>query len=206
MILYTLLARARSFPVFQLVDCQKWFPATSRGTVRLQLAQYVRRGYLRRLRRGLYLLNDGPRPHPWVIASRLKPGAIISLEAVLGEAGIIPETPLAVTALTEKRGGSYVLPQLGTFIFRHLDPAYLFGWSLADYPPYSVRVAYPEKALLDLLWFHRREKEPASYLEGLRLSFPKTFSWLRWRSLARQFQDPRLQEMARLVERQFHHH
>lgn len=206
MTLNSLLTQARRFPLFQITDCQKWFPGTTRGTLRLQLAHYVHRGYLSRLRRGLYLLNDEPRPHPWVIASRLKPGAIISLETVLGEAGVIPETPLSVTALTEKRGGNYALPRLGTFIFRHLDPAHLFGWSLANYPPYTVRVAKPEKALLDLLWFHRNEKEPESYLEELRLSFSETFSWRQFRLWARQFQDVRLQKLARLVERQFHRH
>ncbi len=204
MTIIQLMERARRFPIFRLEDCQKWFPRAKRGTLLLQLSNYVRRGYLRRLRRGLYLLNDLPAPHPLAVASRLKPEAVISLETVLSAAGILPDTALAVTAVTAQRSGRYVIPAAGgVFIFRHIQPALLFGWRLEQFPPYAARVAYPEKALLDLFWFHQREKDFASYLEGLRLSFPADFSWQRFRACARLFPNLRFQDMTRAVERRF---
>lgn len=198
--LQPLLDQTQDFPVFGVEDCQKWFPRTSRAVLLVQLTHYVKRGYLLRLRRGLYLLRREPRPHPFVMAACLKPGSIISLESVLSEGGIIPETSLAVTAVTDGRNTRYAFPQAGAFIFRRLLPRLLFGWQLAQFPPYSVRVAFPEKALLDLLWFHQREQNPAAYVEGLRLSFPPSFSWPRFRRFAREFNSARLQELARVVE------
>lgn len=197
--LHHLLARARLFPLFGVADCQKWFPASSRGVLLVQLAEYARQGYLLRLRRGLYLVNNEPRPHPFAVASRLRPEAVISLETVLSESGLMPETSFATVAVTGGRNARYSFPELGAFIFRHLEPRLLFGWRLERFPPYTARVASPEKALLDLLWLHQREKDAAAYVQGLRLSFPAPFSWSRFRSLARQYHQPRLWELARQV-------
>lgn len=204
MTLLQLLEHARRFPIFQIEDCQKWFPQAKRGTLLLQLSTYARRGYLLRLRRGLYMLNDLPMPHPFAVASRLKPEAVISLETVLSAAGVLPDTALAVTAITAQRGGRYVIPAAGgVFVFRHIQPVLLFGWRLEQFPPHAARVAYPEKALLDLFWLHQQEKNFASYLEGLRLSFPADFSWQRFRAFARLFPNPRFQNIIRMVERRF---
>lgn len=196
-----LINQTRQYPIFGVEDCQKWFPGTSRGVLLVQLTQYVKNDYLTRLRRGLYILNSEPRPHPLAIAARLRADAVITAESVLSAEGIIPETSFSVTALTAGRSTRFLLPKIGAFIFRHVEPRLLFGWRLNQYPPYAARVADIEKALLDLLWFHRGEKDTPAYLSGLRLTLPNNFSWSKFRRLAGQFNDPRLQKMAKLLER-----
>lgn len=203
--LYQLLERAQRFPLFGIEDCQKWFSTSSRGALLVQLSHYVAEGHLQRLRRGLYLLKSEPQPHPFAIASRLKPEATISLETILSQTGIMPETSLAITAVTDKRNVHYSFPQIGSFIFRHLEPRLLFGWGIEQFGPYAVRVSTPEKALLDLLWLHQREPHPQAYLQGLRLSFSARFSWNSFRSLAREFHSPRLTELSNLLESISHH-
>lgn len=200
-----LLAQSRQFPIFTVADCQKWFPDSGHATLLLQLANYTTSGRLLRLRRGLYLLNNDPTPDPLVIASSLKPECVISMETVLSRCGLIPETALAVVALTGGRNTNYSFPQLGSFIFQHLDPHLLFGWQFEQFPPYLARVARPEKALLDLLWFHRQEKDPLAYVRELRLSIPDSFSWSSFQKMARDFNQPRIIALARLIEHEYRH-
>ncbi len=177
MTILSLLEQARQYPIFSLSDCQQWFPRSNRATMILQLSQYAKRGQVIRLKPGLFALNAQPLPHPRVIASRLDTQSVVSLETVLQQSGMIPEIPFALTAVTSTKTHRFQIPAVGTFLFRHIKPQLMFGWELQDHQPYSVRVARPEKALLDLFWFHRFEKDPHGYIRELRLSIPKNFSW-----------------------------
>ena len=175
--LYALMEHAREYPIFTLEDCCKWFPDTARSTMILQLSTYVKRGLLARVKRGLYMLADVPEISPLVIASRIDTGSFISIESVLYRAGIIPESTFGTTALTTGRTRQFTLPPYGIVRFRHIKQSLNFGWNLEQFEQYSVRVATPEKALLDLLWFHRFEPDPSAYIQELRLDLPTGFSW-----------------------------
>lgn len=197
-----LAIRARGWPIFSVEDCQKWFPGTDRRTLIVQLSSYVKQGDLLRLKRGIYLLNQQPFPHPLAIASRLDPQAIISLETILNRAGLIPDIPFATTAVTPGRTMKVRLKNYGQqFIFRHIKPALVFGFKLEEYHPYTARVAEPEKALLDLLWFHRFEHDPAAYIHELRMTMPRNFSWKRFRRYASQYQHDGLVRLAQAIIR-----
>jgi len=198
----SLIEHARAFPIFSLEDCWKWFPDNTRSTLILQLWQYVRRGTLFRLKRGLYYYHDPSISiDPRVIASRLDVRAVVSLEAVLHDAGMTPEVPFAVTCVTPGKTMRYHYPALGTFIFRHIKPLLMFGWDVQKFPPYPVKIAHPEKALLDLFWFHRFEKEPERYVEGLRLSLPDGFSFRRLTSYAHVYDDANIIRMASHIKK-----
>lgn len=195
-----LAKKARNWPIFSIEDCQKWFPATGRRTLIFQLSSYVKQGDLLRLKRGVYLLNQQPFPHPFAIASRLDPQAIISLEAILNRTGIIPDIPFATTAVTPGRTATVRLRNsTQQFIFRHIKPTLIFGFKLEEYPPYTARVAEPEKALLDLLWFHRFERDGAAYIHELRLTIPKGFSWKRFEHYAKQFHHRQITRLAKII-------
>lgn len=190
MTIVSLLERARQYPVFSLTDCQQWFPDSHRATLILQLSQYTTRGRIIRLKPGLFMLNAQPFPNPFVIASRLDTQSVVSLETILHRAGLIPEIPFAVTAVTPTKTHQFQISSTGAFIFRHIKPQFVFGWELENFPPYTVRVARPEKALLDLFWFHRFEKDPAGYIHELRLSIPKKFSWELFVEYSRHYAHP----------------
>jgi len=199
MTILSLLEGARQYPVFSLADCQQWFPRSQRATLILQLSQYVTRGHLIRLKRGLFALKIQPSPHPFVIASRLDPQSVVSLETVLHQSGMIPEVTFAVTAVTPTKTHQFHIPSMGSFLFRHIKPSLFFGWELKEYHPYTVRVACPEKALLDLFWFHRFEKDPVGYIHELRLSIPKKFSWEHFIEYSRQYVHPQLESLVRTL-------
>ncbi len=187
MTLLSLMEYARSWPIFSVQDCAKWFPSDRRSAILLGLNRYAASGHILRLRRGLYLINQKPYPDTFSIASRLDFLAVLSTESVLHNAGMIPEIPFSTTAVTQAITARYQPPIGGLFIFRHIKPELLFGFEIEEHSPYSVRIARPEKALLDLFWFHRFESDPASYLRELRLEIPANFSWKRYKEYARLF-------------------
>ncbi len=199
----SLIEKARILPIFSLEDCRKWFPNSTRKALILQLWRFVERGSIVRLKRGLFLYSDPTvRIDPRVIASRLDSRAIVSVEAALHDAGITPEIPFAVTCVTPGKTMRYHYPELGTVIFRHIKPSLLFGWDVQTFTPYPVKIAHPEKALLDLFWFHRFEKDPKAYVEGLRLSIPDGFSPRRLADYARFYGDKNVSQMADYVKKQ----
>ncbi|MEK7122432.1 MAG: hypothetical protein AAB855_01095 [Patescibacteria group bacterium] len=200
MTLVSLIEKARTLPIFSLEDCQKWFPNSTRKALILQLWRFGERGSILRLKRGLFLYTDPTvRIDPRVIASRLDARAVVSIETALHDAGITPEIPFAVTCITPGKTKRYHYPSLGTYIFRHIKPPLLFGWDVQTFQPYPVKIAHPEKALLDLFWFHRFEKDPSAYVNGLRLSLSSGFSFGRLMDYAKVFDNENVVRMVNAV-------
>ena len=198
-----IITNARAWPIFSVQDCAKWFPDTRRSAILLGLNRYTASGLLIRLRRGLYLINQEPYPDSSVLASRLDTSAIVSLETVLHRSGMIPEVPFATTLVTPAMTAQYHPAVGGAFHFRHMKKELFFGFSIEHHSPYAVRVATPEKALLDLLWFHRFQRDRQAYIEGLRLDIPSTFSWKNFRLYAKLFNNRHLSELSKVVAHNF---
>ncbi len=198
---FQLSERAQMWPIFTVQDCAKWFPDARRQALLLSLTRYTARGLLIRLRRGLYLFNKSPYPDPFIIASRLDPKSVISMETVLHRAGMIPEIPFATTSVTPVITARYKPSIGGLFLFRHLKPELFFGFQIQEYSPYSIKIAQPEKALLDLFWFHRFEKDVAAYCSELRLDIPSNFSWKNFHEYAKLFHFKQVIEFAQHIER-----
>ncbi|MBI2645311.1 type IV toxin-antitoxin system AbiEi family antitoxin domain-containing protein [Candidatus Uhrbacteria bacterium] len=194
---------ARTWPIFTVQDCVKWFPSARRKAILLNLTRYTASGLLVRLRRGLYLLNREPYPDSFVIASRLDPSAIISVETVLHRAGMIPEIPFATTSVTPAITARYHPSVGGSFVFRHIKPPLLFGFSVERYASYSVKIAHPEKALLDLFWFHRFERDIAAYCNELRIDIPVNFSWKNFYAYTELFASTQVTKFAQYMKKHY---
>jgi len=46
------------YPIFSLVDILKWFPKENPRVLKLQLNQWQKKGYIERIKRGLYFLSE----------------------------------------------------------------------------------------------------------------------------------------------------
>jgi hypothetical protein len=134
----------------------------ARNTLFRWVRDQVAGGALRPITRGLYLNQmASPRPTAAEAAGFLRTGAIVSLQTVLGEAGITNNFPDIVTSvLPHERGRvSSVRPVKAADIeFRfHSMPARLLddrAGELEDRMDFDVKYprATPEKALLDWLY------------------------------------------------------
>ncbi len=141
------------------------------NALRVQLSRWVRAGKLYRLRRGLYALAppyQRVRPHPFLVANHLVRPSYVSLQAALAYYNLIPEAVYMITSVTTGRPGERQTP-LGVFLYRHVRPAFFFGYRLEEVAlGQRAFIALPEKALLDLIYL-QSERDLQAYLKELRL-------------------------------------
>lgn len=154
--------------LFSLEDLLQMTGA-GRGTLLVELSRLVRRGVLERPARGWYANPLNP-PSLDEIAMALRFPSYISLEHALSRHNILSQTAFAVTLVTTRppyvyvcRGSRLEYHQVG----RRLFWGYRFD-GLAN-------VAYPEKALLDLIYIrhvtnrHLTAERLASLLDDMYL-------------------------------------
>ena len=145
--------------------------AVDPADVRRQLSRWVQTGRVVQLRRGLYTLatpyQQTP-PHPFLVANSMLPGSYVSLQSALAYYGLIPEYVVQTLSVTTQRPAHWY-NALGDFRFQHLAPHLFFGYQqVAFAPSQEAFIAFPEKALLDLVHLTPGGDDPA-YLAGLRL-------------------------------------
>ncbi len=138
---------------------------TSPAVLRLELHNWVQRGDLIRLRRGLYAFADR-NVEKTEVARALYPPAYLSLEWALHQHGLLPDVVFSMT-LVSSRGTRRFKTPLGEFIYHKVKPAMFFG-----YDPDTL-LAEPEKALIDYF-----------YIRGASL-VPENSFWkeMRWQNL-----------------------
>ncbi len=142
--------------------------------VRQQLTRWVKSGRVYQLRRGLYAIAppyQKVKPHPFLIANRMRRASYVSGQSALAFYGIIPEVVPVILSVTSNRPENLDTP-LGKFEFRHVSPGLLRGYRLTDLggtpSGQQALVATPEKALLDLVYLQPGGDAP-SYIHELRL-------------------------------------
>lgn len=90
------------------------------------------------------------------LANRLRFPSYVSLEYVLAKESIIPETVFAVTSITLKSSRRYTSDQ-GIYIYRNIKKELFYGYRLTilGNTGLTARIAYPYKALFDLLYLKK---------------------------------------------------
>lgn len=162
--------------------------------VRRQLSRWVRSGRIVQLRREVYLVPPPHRivsPHPFLIANTLRRASYVSLQSALSYHGMIPEHVPVVTSVTGGRPEEVDTPT-GHFQFRHVAAARFFGfreWEVTS--GQTVRIATPEKALVDLLYLTPGSEDPG-YLEELRIELPGGFDIESLGEMAEAMKSPKV--------------
>ena len=157
-----------------------------------------------RIRQGWYLFPDeaGRADVRMAAASKIYSPSYLSLEYVLAWHEIIPETVLAFTSVSTLKTSVFDTP-IGYYSYRHVSPNLFFG-----YKPLQPRdglpcfMATPEKALLDLLYFHPEYKS-ASDMENLRLDkdvMREEFDWKLFHAFLERFDNKALSDRAAEIE------
>lgn len=131
----------------------------------------------------------------------------ISLEYVLERAGLIPESPFAVTCVTQKTPRVYTTP-VGTFVYRQIRrPELSTGYDTVKYRGFAVAIASPGKALFDALYLR-----PFRSLPDARMYLLETgrFNWnalvprdrRTFVTLIRSTRIPKMQRILTLLQRE----
>ena len=143
-----------------------WNPDFDRNN----FVRWVKKGLLIRLRQGFYTFPDYKNKPDFTLffANRIYRPSYISLHTALAFYGIIPEAVVQITSVTSLKTASFQ-NELGEFEYKSIREELMFGYDFKTIANgQSIKLARPEKALLDLLYlypFYNSEKE----MEELRL-------------------------------------
>lgn len=121
------------------------------GTAASFLAhRYTKRGFIVRVKRGLYAFADALPPELY-IANKLYEPSYISLELALSYYRIIPETVYGITSVTPKSTRRF--ETLGkVFTYHTIKKMAFTGYKLEKRGGFSFIIAEPEKAFADALY------------------------------------------------------
>ena len=138
--------------------------------VKVQISRWRKSGKLFQLKRGFYVLSKTYRKtslfEPY-ISFLLKKPSYLSLEKALEYHGLIPEGVPVYTAVTSKRAAKFS-SEIGVFTYRHIKQSLFWGYESVTLNSQTGFIAFPEKALLDLVYLHGMNIS-LEYFEGLRL-------------------------------------
>lgn len=151
------------------------------------LIRYTKRGYLRRLKRGLYAV-PGRMPSRWAIANKVYSPSYVSLASALSYYGLLPESVYSVTSVTTKSTRDFQVDETG-YVYRTLKRSAFGGYRAAEINGETVLLAEKEKAAADYLYFVFLKKETFNRrLDLSKLDKRKLGDFLK------QFGNPRLME------------
>ena len=147
--------------IFSYQDILAFYPDEKKDSLKALLCRWKAKGWIYSLKRGLYELMypDDFNVADMYIANKLYEPSYVSLETALSNYSIIPEVSMAVTSITTKPTRRFK-NRHGLFIYRTVKPIAFTGYHLEKQGEFSIRVAEPEKALIDFLYFKAwRNKE-----------------------------------------------
>jgi predicted transcriptional regulator of viral defense system len=126
----------------------------------------------------------------WALRSRLNKLAIpehltapyptyVSLQTALYHHGMISQIPAVTYAVSLARTRRYDTP-IGTISIHHVEPEFFFGYELDESG--MVKVATPEKALVDVCYFSPTRSRLFKRLPEIEI--PRRFSWNKTLAIA----------------------
>ncbi|MDD2454888.1 MAG: hypothetical protein PHE10_01000 [Kiritimatiellae bacterium] len=195
--------RSRLFDLgcFSIHQVYAWQPDFDRNN----FVRWTRKGYLVRLRQGVYAFPEyrGKPDYAAYFAGKIYSPSYISLHSALAFYGLIPESVVQITSVTSLKTAVFK-NGFGEYSYRSVRDDLMFGYvprPLAD--GRTTAYATREKALLDLLYlypFYDTERE----LSELRLDgdvLNEDVNRAEWESLAERFHSAALEKRRRLLSK-----
>ncbi len=184
---------------FSINQVYAWQPGFNRNN----FVNWTQKGYLVRLRQGMYAFPEyisAPGMAAY-FAGKIYNPSYISLHSALSFYGLIPESVVQITSVTSLKTASFK-NLFGEYSYKSIRQELMFGYRplpLTD--GRATWYATREKALLDLLYlypFYNTERE----LADLRLDediLHDDFNLTEWESLGRRFKCKALEKRMRLL-------
>jgi len=155
---YDFEKKMADYPVFTAQEAKNIFFRETNLSV--QISQWVKNGYIERIRKGLYVLaNRKKEISPMSLAEKIYPPSYLSLEFALNYYGIIPDIPGTYTSVSSRKTMSYKT-DFGYFSYQKIKPEFFTGYQPLTEENVSFNLAYPEKAILDFFYLNKRRLKP----------------------------------------------
>ena len=137
--------------LFSLTDIRKVFPSFDSR----RLVEWQNKGYIKKVINRWYVFTDIPAEEHLLLwtSNRIYHPSYISMETALSYYGLIPEAVYTTTAVSTLKTKLFDTP-LGAFSYRHLKPALFFGYQLLNWKGFPIKMAEPEKVILDYFYLN----------------------------------------------------
>jgi predicted transcriptional regulator of viral defense system len=142
-----------------------------RGYARKRISKLARQGWLKRLKKGVYVLSDLSTRGTLAIShiavvNILAEDAYISFETALQHHGLYDQLGTSIHSVSLKQYNQRTIDKI-TYHFIKTQPHYFYGWKSDEIDGQVVKIASIEKALVDLIQFHRTRYSTDLVLEKL---------------------------------------
>ncbi len=142
-----------------------------RAYLRKRISQFARKGWLFRIKKGVYVISDlhsrgSLSISQYAVVNLLVEPAYVSFESALQYHGLYDQLLSRVTSVATKQFQDRNIDGY-TFSFVKTIPAYFYGWETHPTDGQTVKIASMEKALIDLIQFHRSRYSVDLVLEKL---------------------------------------
>lgn len=143
--------RLSSFKVFSTKDIEMLMP----GFNKMNLVNWQKKNYIIKLRNGLYRFSGLTENELelFFIANKIYTPSYISLETALSYYGLIPEGVFSIQSVTTLKTNAFT-NSYGSFRYHNIKESAFIGYQLLPGTQGAIRIASPEKAILD--WFYLR--------------------------------------------------
>lgn len=170
--------------LFSATDIRRLF-GTTKVAATFLLHRYSKKGFIIRVKRGIYVLPDALPPELF-IANKIYEPSYVSLEFALSYRRVIPETVYEITSVTPKATRRF--ETLGKiYSYRRIKKAAFAGYTIERQKDFSFQIADAEKAFVDANYFRMLDGlKPLSRFNKERVNSAKTIQY------ALLFGDPRL--------------
>ena len=135
-----------------------------------QLSLWRKKGYISRLKKGMYFfVDEKEKIIPQEISFLIYQPSYVSTETALSYYGLIPEIVYAQTGITTKTTRKFQ-NDFGNFTYHHIHPRLFFGYISMEVEFGKYLIAEPEKALLDYFYFNLGKINNQKDIEELRIN------------------------------------
>jgi len=136
--------------LFSAIDIRRIF-GVSKVAAGFLLHRYAKKGYITRVKRGLYAFPDSLPPELF-LANKIYEPSYVSLEFALSYHRVIPENVYEITSVTTKATRRF--EKMGKiFSYRQIKKIAFAGYITEKQKDFSFQIADPEKAFVDANYF-----------------------------------------------------
>ena len=141
--------------VFHASDLARTWGISNQNTLHTTLKRYCQRGFIFRIYRGFYALRPVVELNPWYVGVKALHGyGYVGAESVLAQAGVINQWVERITLIGRQSKNFKINGQ--SYRVRQLKDEFLYNDIGMVMDNNDVRVATPERAVADLLYFNPR--------------------------------------------------
>jgi predicted transcriptional regulator of viral defense system len=136
------------------------------------VVKLVRNGWLIRIKKGLYAISDLSNRgflslSPYIVANLLVKESYVSFESALAYHGMFDQLTNKIISISTSKYKDAILNNI-EYDFLNVKDQFFFGWQEVIIDNQTVKIAYAEKALVDIIHFHRSKYSVDLVIEKLK--------------------------------------